>query len=57
MNKLPRGPVFAALCGVSLILWFRPLLDTFALATSDDKYTQILLILPVSVALILQGWR
>jgi exosortase len=57
MNKLPRGLSFGALCGISLLLWFRPLLDTFALATSDDRYTHILLILPLAVALIFQGWR
>jgi exosortase len=49
--------MFTGLCGVSLLLWGRPLLDTFALAASDGQYTQILLILPVTIALIYQGWR
>jgi exosortase len=57
MNKLPPGLTFIVLCGVSVILWMRPLLDTFALATGGDRYTQILLILPVVVALIFLGWR
>jgi len=57
MNKLPPRLTFAVLCAVSLILWYRPLLDTFALATGNDQYTHILLILPVVAALIIQGWR
>ena len=57
MNKLPPGLTFTALCGVSLILWIRPLLHTFALATGDAKYTHILLVLPLAIALIVQDWR
>ena len=57
MTKLPRGLIFAILCGVSVVLWIRPLLATFALASGDNKYTYILLILPLAVALIFQGWR
>jgi exosortase len=57
MNKFPPKLTFAALCGVSLILWHRPLLDTFALAMTNDEYTHILLILPVVVALIFQARR
>lgn len=57
MNRLPRGLSFAALCGVSVALWVRPLLDTFTLALGDDKYTHIILILPVTAALIAQDWR
>jgi exosortase len=57
MNKLPPGLTFAVLSGVSVILWMRPLLDTFALAAGDDRYTQILLILPVAITLIFLGWR
>ncbi len=57
MKKLPPGVTFAVLCCVSFILWMRPLLDTFALAIGDDKYTQILLILPVAITMIFLGWR
>jgi exosortase len=57
MSKLPPGPTFLVLCAISLILWFRPLLDTVALAIADDQFTHILLILPISAALIIQGWR
>lgn len=56
--KMPRGlHAFAVLLAISLVVWFRPLLDTLALAKADDRYTQILLILPLSAALILQRWR
>ena len=57
MNRLPASLTFAILCGVSLVVWFRPLLHTFALALSDDRYTHVLLILPVTAAMILQDWR
>lgn len=43
---------FALLLAVSLIVWWRPLVDTFALSLRDDQYTHILLILPISAALI-----
>jgi len=57
VRKLPPAAIFAILCGVSFLLWFRPLLHTFALAMNDDKYTHILLIIPVTAAMILQDWR
>lgn len=57
MKKLPAGLVFAVLCAVSLTLWRNALLATFTLAASDDKYTHILLVLPLAAALIVQGWR
>jgi exosortase len=57
MNRLPRGLSFAVLCAVSLIAWMRPLLATFVLAAGDGKYTHILLIIPVAIALTVQLWR
>lgn len=48
---------FAVLWTISLAVWFRPLLSTFALAFRDNQYTHILLIIPVSVALILLDWK
>ena len=57
MNKLSPGLTFTVLCGVSAVLWFRPLLDTFQLAVSDERYTEIILILPLAAALILRGWK
>jgi exosortase len=50
MMKLIRYFVF--LCGLSLVIWWDPILQTLRLALDRDGYTQILLIIPVSVALI-----
>ena len=42
---------------VSLLIAWRPLVETFALALHDDEYTHILLILPISGVLIFLEWR
>lgn len=52
MTKLRSYPLFFLLGTASLLIEWRPLLDTFALALRDDQYTHILLIVPVSAALI-----
>jgi exosortase len=53
MTKLSQHRTgFAILWGVSLLLGWRVLVDTFALSLRDDEYTYILLILPFSAALI-----
>jgi exosortase len=39
------------------MIWWRPLTASFALALRDDRYTHILLILPVSITLIYLGWK
>lgn len=58
MTKLVRHQLgFAALLAASLLPGWRPLVGTFALALRDDEYTYVLLILPVSVALIFLEWR
>jgi exosortase len=57
MKKVPPGMAFVALTTISLIVWMRPLLATFSLAIDDDKYTHILLILPLAAALIVQRWK
>jgi exosortase len=58
MTKLlPHQLSLALLCGVSLLVGWRPLVDTFTLALRDYEYTHILLILPISAALILLEWR
>ena len=49
--------VFALLFVSSLLIWWRPLLATFTLALHSDQYTHILLVLPVSAALILLRWN
>jgi exosortase len=43
---------FFFLGAISLAIWWGPLTSTFALSLHDDQYTHILLILPISVALI-----
>ena len=52
MTKLPAYLKFLLLCAASLVIGWRPLLDTFSLALRDDQYTHILLIIPVSATLI-----
>jgi exosortase len=53
-NLTPRNRalVFACLCAVSILLWWHPLGITLGLALANDAYTHILLILPMSAALI-----
>jgi exosortase len=47
----------ALLLMVTTLLGWRPIVDTLSLATRDDQYTYIFLILPVSIALIFLEWR
>lgn len=47
---------FGFLSGISLIVGWRPLVDTFNLALGDYEYTHLLLILPISAALIFLEW-
>lgn len=57
MTKLPPHLSLALLLAVCLMVGWRPLVDTFALALQDHEYTHILLILPISAALISLEWR
>lgn len=43
---------FAFLCAVSILFWWHSLVITLGLALANDAYTHILLILPLSAALI-----
>ena len=53
MTRLARHQVgFAILWAVSLLVGWRPLVDTFTLSLRNDEYTHVLLILPISAALI-----
>jgi exosortase len=54
-----RSPLllFGVLCALSIGIWFRPLISSFALAYRDSEYTHILLIIPVSVTLIFLDWK
>jgi len=47
---------FVFLVAASLLVGWRPLLATFTLALRNDQFTHILLILPVSLALIFLEW-
>jgi exosortase len=49
--------LFSALAAISLAIWWGPLMSSFALALRDEEYTHILLILPISVALIFLDLR
>jgi exosortase len=48
---------FSILAAISLAVWWRALASSFSLALRDDQYTHILLILPVSIALIFVDWK
>ncbi|MGB8985490.1 MAG: exosortase/archaeosortase family protein [Candidatus Sulfotelmatobacter sp.] len=54
-----RSPLFlfGVLIALSIGLWFRPLISSFALAYRDSEYTHILLIIPVSLTLIFLDWK
>lgn len=52
MIKAPASWTFAALAGVGAIAAWRSILATFALATQQDEYTHILLIIPIALAFL-----
>jgi exosortase len=52
MTRLSPSRQFALLCAVSLVIGWQPLLRTFQLALRADEYTHLLLIVPISAALI-----
>ena len=53
--KLQAG--LTLLWAITLFAGWRPLVDTLALSLRNDEYTYILLILPVSAALIFLEWQ
>jgi exosortase len=55
--RLSPSLIFSILAAISLAIWWRAFTSSFALALRDDQYTHILLILPVSVALIFMDWK
>ena len=57
ISRLPPELIFSFLAAISLAIWWKALISTFALALHDDQYTQILLILPVCAALIFMDWK
>ncbi len=50
--KLSPPRMFALLFGLSLVVGWRPLFGTFALAVGSAEYSHLLLIVPISAALI-----
>jgi exosortase len=48
---------FSILGAISIVIWWKPLASTLALALNDQQYTHILLIVPISVALIVLDWK
>jgi exosortase len=56
MKNLPPHLKFSLAVAASLVVGWRPLLGTFALALRRDEYTHILLIIPISAALIYTEW-
>ena len=57
ISSTPRPVNFALLCVLSAALLWRPLIATFSLALHSDQYTHIILILPISAALICSEWN
>jgi exosortase len=49
--------VFSTLGVLSFAIWWGPLMSSFTLALRDEQYTHILLILPVSAALLFLDWE
>jgi len=49
--------IFSIFAAISLAVWGRALASSFSLALRDGQYTHILLILPVSIALIFVDWK
>jgi exosortase len=49
--------IFSILAAISLAVWWKSLASSFSLALRDDQYTHILLIVPVSIALIFVDWK
>ena len=56
---LRKSPLlfFSLLGAISLALWWNPLQSSFSLALSDERYTHLLLIIPISATLIFLDWK
>jgi exosortase len=55
--KLSPLLVFSVLVAISLAIWFVPIQSSFALALGDSAYTHILLIVPLSAAMVFLEWN
>jgi exosortase len=56
MTKATPSLKLGLAVAVSLLVAWRPFWDTFALALRRDEYTHILLIIPISLALVYTEW-
>jgi exosortase len=56
-RSLPGSVSLGLLCLFSAMILWQPIETTFSLALHDDSYTHIILILPISAALILSEWN
>jgi exosortase len=56
---LKKSPLlfFSVFGAISVVLWWNPLRSSLALALYDERYTHLLLIIPVSAALIFLDWK
>jgi len=57
MFKSAPPVVFAPLAVIAVAIWWNPLASLFALALRNEQFTHILLILPISAALIFLQWE
>jgi len=57
MIKRASKSAFLFLCAISLFAAWQPLRAAFSLATHDEEYTHLLLILPIVAAMIWTEWR
>jgi len=57
MNTQTRSLAFIGFFAASIMLWWRPLVETSKLALSNDAYTHMFLILPGSAALVYLNWK
>ena len=57
MTKRMQLGTFAFLCGASIMIWWHALAVTLRFALNNEAYTHILLIVPLSMALLYMQWR
>jgi exosortase len=57
MFKSAPPVVFAPLSIIAVAIWWNSLASLFALASRNEQYTHILIILPISAALIFLQWK
>ncbi len=56
-HRLSSLRALAVLCGTGLLIWVGTLRQAFALALNDERYTHLLLILPLAFLLMAVQWK